>query len=52
MSRLAMFGDAVTDQKPSGVPRRDIPEEWDAEIRTGEEHQVLPPAVLSTIIIA
>jgi hypothetical protein len=50
MSRLAVFGGVVTDQKPPGIPRRDISEKWDEEMRTSEEHQVLPPAVLSTNI--
>jgi hypothetical protein len=51
ISRLAVFGDVVTDQKPTGGPRRDISEEWDAGMRTGKELQGLPPGALSSIII-
>ena len=51
MCRLAVFGDIVTDQKPAGGPRRDIPNELDAGARTGKELQGLPPAALSPIII-
>jgi len=40
----------VTEQKPPGHPDRDISEERDAEMRTGEEHQGLPITDLSMII--